>query len=150
MTAVVGAAGWARELAALAARVGPRFSPAEPRLRALAYLRGQLAPLERKNGWHLAEAAGDATPHGVQDFLARMRWDAEAVRDDRRAYVVEHLGDPDAVLVLDETGFLKKGDKSAGVQRQYSGTAGRIGNCLDRKSTRLNSSHANIPDAVFC
>jgi SRSO17 transposase len=88
-----------------------------------------LAPLERKNGWQLAEAAGDTTPDGVQDFLARMRWDAEAVRDDLRAYVVEHLGDPDAVLVLDETGFLKKGAKSAGVQRQYSGTAGRIENC---------------------
>jgi SRSO17 transposase len=65
----------------------------------------------------------------VQDFLSRMRWDADAVRDDLRAYVVEHLGDADAVLVLDETGFLKKGDKSAGVQRQYSGTAGRIENC---------------------
>ena len=88
-----------------------------------------LAPLERKNGWQLAEAAGDATPDGVQDFLSRMRWDADAVRDDLRAYVVEHLGDQDAVLVLDETGFLKKGEKSAGVQRQYSGTAGRIENC---------------------
>src|SRR5215207_3311248 len=68
------------------------------------------------------------SPDGVQDFLARMHWDADAVRDDLRAYVVEHLGDPDAVLVLDETGFLKKGDKSAGVKRQYSGTAGRIEN----------------------
>ena len=65
--------------------------------------------MERKNGWQLAEAAGDRTPDGVQDFLARMRWDADAVRDDLRAYVVEHLGDPDAVLVLDETGFVKKG-----------------------------------------
>ena len=70
-----------------------------------------------------------ASPDGVQDFLSRMHWDADAVRDDLRAYVVEHLGDPDAVLVLDETGFLKKGDKSAGVKRQYSGTAGRIENC---------------------
>jgi SRSO17 transposase len=68
------------------------------------------------------------TPDGVQDFLARMHWDAEAVRDNLQAYVVEHLGDPDAVLVLDETGFVKKGSKSAGVKRQYSGTAGRIGN----------------------
>jgi SRSO17 transposase len=113
----------------LAARIAPRFTRTEPRRRALAYLRGLLAPLERKNGWQLAEAAGDATPDGVQDFLSRMRWDADAVRDDLRAYVVEHLGDPEAVLVLDETGFLKKGDKSAGVQRQYSGTAGRIENC---------------------
>ena len=93
------------------------------------YLRGLIAPIERKNGWQLAEAAGDASPDGMQDFLARMRWDADAVRDDLRAYVVEHLGDAGAVLVLDETGFLKKGAKSAGVQRQYSGTAGRIENC---------------------
>lgn len=85
--------------------------------------------MERKNGWQLAEAAGDRTPDGVQDFLGRMRWDAEAVRDDLRAYVVEHLGDPGAVLVLDETGFVKKGTHSAGVQRQYSGTAGRVENC---------------------
>ena len=85
--------------------------------------------MERKNGWQLAEAAGDARPDGMQDFLARMRWDADAVRDDLRSYVVEHLGDPGAVLVLDETGFVKKGTKSAGVQRQYSGTAGRIENC---------------------
>src|ERR687897_2405758 len=129
MTAIGTAEGWARDLDALAARIAPRFVRAEPRRRALAYLRGLLLPLERKNGWQLAEAAGDATPDGVQDFLSRMRWDADAVRDDLRAYVVEHLGDPDAVLVLDETGFLKKGDKSAGVKRQYSGTAGRIESC---------------------
>jgi SRSO17 transposase len=129
MTTVGTAEGWSRELDALAARIAPRFVRAEPRRRALAYLRGLLLPLERKNGWQLAEAAGDATPDGVQDFLARMHWDADAVRDDLRAYVVEQLGEPDAVLVLDETGFLKKGDKSAGVQRQYSGTAGRIENC---------------------
>src|ERR671939_1005215 len=129
MTVVGTAEGWSRELDALAARIAPRFSRAEPRRRALAYLRGLLLPVERKNGWQLAEAAGDVTPDGVQDFLARMRWDADAVRDDLRAYVVEHLGDPDAVLVLDETGFLKKGDRSVGVQRQYSGTAGRVENC---------------------
>jgi SRSO17 transposase len=121
--------GWARGLDALAARIGARFGRVEPRRRARAYLRGLLAPVERKNGWQLAEAAGDRTPDGVQDFLARMRWDAEAVRDDLRAYVVEHLGDPAAVLVLDETGFVKKGTRSVGVQRQYSGTAGRIENC---------------------
>src|ERR687893_896089 len=120
---------WADQLDDLVARIAPRFGRSEPRRRARAYLQGLLSPLERKNGWHLAEAAGDASPDGVQDFLARMHWDADAVRDDLRAYVVEHLGDPDAVLVLDETGFLKKGDKSAGVKRQYSGTAGRIENC---------------------
>jgi SRSO17 transposase len=129
MPTIEGAESWARGLEELAQRIAPRFVRAKPRRRALAYLRGLLAPLERKNGWQLAEAAGDATPDGVQDFLARMHWDADAVRDDLRVYVVEHLGDPDAVLVLDETGFLKKGDKSAGVQRQYSGTAGRIENC---------------------
>src|ERR671929_1920821 len=123
------AARWARGLDEVVGRIAPRFARAEPRRRASAYLRGLLAPVERKNGWQLAEAAGDPTPDGVQDFLSRMRWDADAVRDDLRAYVVEHLGDPDAVLVLDETGFLKKGDKSAGVKRQYSGTAGRIENC---------------------
>jgi SRSO17 transposase len=129
MTSVTEAAGWAQGLDELAGRLAPRFGRVEPRRRALAYLRGLLAPVERKNGWQLAEAAGDRTPDGMQDLLSRMRWDAEAVRDDLRAYVVEHLGDPGAVLVLDETGFVKKGEKSAGVQRQYSGTAGRVENC---------------------
>ena len=129
MTDVNEAKGWARALDELMGRLGPRFGRVEPRRRALAYLRGLLAPVERKNGWQLAEAAGDRTPDGMQDFLGRMRWDADAVRDDLRAYVVEHLGDPGAVLVLDEAGFVKKGTKSAGVQRQYSGTAGRVENC---------------------
>ena len=129
MTALKDTAAWAAELERLGARLAPRFARVEPRRRLLAYLRGLLAPVERKNGWQLAEAAGDATPDGMQDFLARMRWDADKVRDDLRSYVVEHLGDPGAVLVLDETGFVKKGTKSVGVQRQYSGTAGRIENC---------------------
>src|SRR5436305_11551497 len=120
---------WADGLEALHARVGRRFARAEPRRRALAYLRGLLSPVERKNGWQLAELAGEPTPDGMHHLLARADWDAEAVRDDLRAYVVEHLGDPAAVLVIDETGFLKKGPKSVGVQRQYSGTAGRIENC---------------------
>ena len=120
--------GWAGGLEAVLERIAPRFARAEPRRRAAAYLRGLLAPVERKNGWQLAEAAGDATPDGVQDFLSRAQWDADAVRDDLHAYVAEHLGDPGAVLVLDETGFVKKGAKSAGVGRQYSGTAGRIEN----------------------
>ena len=120
---------WAAEFETLTTRLAPRFGRREPRQRAVAYLRGLLSPIQRKNGWQLAEAAGDRTPDGVQDFLARMRWDADLVRDDLRAYVVQHLGDEQAVLVLDETGFLKKGTKSAGVHRQYSGTAGRIENC---------------------
>ena len=82
-----------------------------------------------RNGWQLAEQAGDATPDGVQRLLSTYRWDANLVRDDLRSYVIEHLGDEDGVLVVDETGFLKKGNKSVGVQRQYSGTAGRIENC---------------------
>ena len=120
---------WAAGLEGLHARIAPRFARPEPRRRALAYLRGLLSPVERKNGWQLAEEAGEATPDGMQRLLATADWDADAVRDDLRAYVVEHLGDADAVLVVDETGFLKKGEKSAGVQRQYSGTAGRIENC---------------------
>src|SRR4051812_7336422 len=120
---------WARGLDGLVERIAPRFRRVEPRRRVRAYLEGLLCPVERKNGWQLAENAGDRTPDGVQDFLARMRGDADQVRDDLRGYVVAQLGDADAVLVLDETGFVKKGSKSVGVQRQYSGTAGRIENC---------------------
>src|SRR5919202_7048061 len=122
-------AAWGRGLSAMHACIAPRFGRAEPRRRALAYLRGLTSPLERKNGWQLAEQAGERTPDGMQRLLATADWDADQVRDDLRGYVVEHLGEPDAVLVIDETGFLKKGTKSVGVQRQYSGTAGRIENC---------------------
>ena len=120
---------WAEGLDGVVDRIALRFGRAEPRRRARAYLRGLLAPIERKNGWQLAEAVGDATPDGVQDFLSRVQWDADTVRDDLQGYVIQHLGDADGVAVLDETGFLKKGTKSAGVQRHYSGTAGRIENC---------------------
>jgi len=119
---------WASELDRVWRRLWPRFARAEMRQRSRRYLIGLLGSAERKNGWQLAEATGEATPHGMQELLHRAVWDADAVRDDLRAYVVEHLGDPTAVLVVDETGFLKKGTKSAGVQRQYSGTAGRIEN----------------------
>lgn len=110
-------------------RLRPRFARAEMRVRCRRYLHGLLSATRRKNGWQLAEAVGERTPHGMQELLNRAVWDADAVRDDLRAYVVEHLGNPEAVLVIDETGFLKKGAKSVGVQRQYSGTAGRIENC---------------------
>ena len=120
---------WADGIERVHECIAGRFRRPEPRRRALAYLRGLLSPVERKNGWQLAEQAGDATPDGVQRLLYNYRWDADQVRDDLRDYVVEHLGDADGVLAVDETGFLKKGDKSAGVQRQYSGTAGRIENC---------------------
>jgi SRSO17 transposase len=109
-------------------RVAARFCRVEPRRRARAFVLGLLADLPRKNCWTIAELAGDATPDGMQHLLERARWDADAVRDDLRDYVVEHLGGADAVLVVDETGDLKKGAGSAGVQRQYTGTAGRVEN----------------------
>ena len=120
---------WTLWLTEVERRLMPRFPRREARRRAWAYSRGLLSPVERKNGWQLAEVNGDATPYGVQHLLGRARWDDEAVRDDLRAYWVEHLGEPQAVLVIDETGFLKKGQQSAGVARHYSGTAGRIENC---------------------
>ena len=120
---------WAREIERVYQRLRPHFARAEPRHRVLTYLQGLLSDAKRKNGWQLAESAGDATPYAMQHLLNGAAWDAAAVRDELRAYVVEHLGDPSAVLVIDETGFLKKGDRSVGVQRQYSGTAGRIENC---------------------
>src|ERR1051325_1370250 len=129
MVATDEAVDWARALDGLVERIAPRFRRVEPRRRVRAYLEGLLCPVERKNGWQLAENAGDRTPDGVQDFLSRMLWDADQVRDDLRGYVVAQLGDAEALLVLDETGFVKKGSKSVGVQRQYSGTAGRIENC---------------------
>jgi len=109
-------------------RAGRHFRRPEPRRRARAFVVGLLAPLPRKNCWTIAEQAGDATPDGMQHLLARARWDADGVRDEVRGFVVEHLGDPQAVLVADETGDLKKGSLTAGVQRQYTGTAGRIEN----------------------
>jgi SRSO17 transposase len=109
-------------------RVGSRFLRVEPRRRARAFVLGLLAELPRKNCWTIAEYAGDATPDGMQHLLARARWDADGVRDDLRGYVTEYLGDPDAVLVVDQTGDLKKGTRTAAVQRQYTGTAGRIEN----------------------
>ena len=120
---------WADGIEGMHQRIAERFRRPEPRRRVLDYLRGLLSPVERKNGWQLAEHVGDATPAGVQRLLSQYRWDADLVRDDLKSYVVDHLADADAVLVVDETGFLKKGDKSVGVQRQYSGTAGRIENC---------------------
>jgi SRSO17 transposase len=119
---------WAAEVQVVGERIGRRFGRREPRQRAVAYLRGLLSDTERKNGWQLAEYLGEATPDGVQHLLARADWDADAVRDDLVGYVHEHLGDPGGVLIADETGFVKKGTKSCGVARQYTGTAGRIEN----------------------
>lgn len=120
---------WQHDLEQLHQQIAPRFRRAEPRRRALGYLRGLLSPCDRKNGWQLAELLGEATPDGVQRLLNAAGWDADAVRDDLRIYAVKHLGSQDAVLIVDETGFLKKGTHSVGVKRQYSGTAGRVENC---------------------
>src|SRR5437763_12564895 len=120
---------WADELTSVGERIGGHFARSGPRRRALGYIQGLLSATERKNGWQLAEHLGDPTPDGVQHLLARAGWDADAVRDDLLGYVGEHLGHPDGVLVVDETGFLKKGAKSCGVARRYSGTAGRVEDC---------------------
>src|ERR671914_355242 len=116
-------------LADMERRLAPYFARSESRQRALAYLRGLLSPAGRKNSWQLAEVSGEATPYGFQHLLGRADWQADAVRDELRHYLIQHVRDPAAVLVIDETGFVKKGHHSAGVARQYSGTAGRIENC---------------------
>src|SRR3954463_13724034 len=118
MTTLVEVEGWAGALEKLVAGLGRRVCREAGLRRALSYLRGLLAPLERKNGWRLAEAAGDVSPAAMQDFLTRTRWDAEAVRDDLQDYVVEHLGAEKAVLVLDESGFDKKGSCPEGLKSQ--------------------------------
>ena len=115
----------AEALAKMHERIAPRFRRAEVRSRARRFLEGLLAPVERKNGWQLAEELGEHGPRGVQRLLGEAAWDEDAVRDDLRSYVSEHLGEENGILVVDETGFIKKGKKSAGVARQYSGTAGR-------------------------
>jgi SRSO17 transposase len=119
---------WLGTLDELMTRTGSRFRRVEPRRRARAFVLGVLAELPRKNCRTIAEHAGDPSPDGMQHLLARAKWDADGVRDDVRGYVIEHLGDPGAVLVIDETGDVKKGTATPGVQRQYTGTAGRIEN----------------------
>lgn len=119
---------WSQELLNVHSRLARLFKRPEPKARVLGYLQGLLSNIERKNSWQLAEFIGDASPDGVQHLLERAHWDAQLARDILRDYVIEHLGDEDAVLIVDETGFLKKGRHSAGVKRQYSGTAGRIEN----------------------
>jgi len=122
-------AGWRGGLEALHARIAGRFKRAEVRARVRRYVAALLERVDRKNGWQMAEQLGESGPQGVQRLLNTARWDADGVRDDLRAYVVEHLGDAEGVLLIDESGFLKKGTKSVGVKRQYSGTAGRVENC---------------------
>jgi SRSO17 transposase len=126
--ASVDPARWPEIFDELMGRIAGRFGRVEPRRRARAFVLGLLSGLPRKNCWSIAEYAGDQTPGGMQHLLGRARWDADAVRDDLRAYLTERLGDPGAVLVVDETGDVKKGTATAGVQRQYTGTAGRTEN----------------------
>jgi len=119
---------WGQQLDSVVHRIASRFARSEARRRVRAYLIGLLGPVQRKNSWQLAEQVGDESPDAVRHLLGRPHWDPDEVRDDLRAYAVGAPGDPDAVLTLDETGSLKKGKHSAGVARQYAGTAGRIGN----------------------
>src|SRR5215470_14514400 len=120
---------WDTAFAAFHARFAPFFYRREVRERSARYLRGLLGPVERKNGWQLAEAVGETDPQGMQRLLYAARWDADAVRDELIRFVAEAFGDADGIFVVDETGFLKKGAKSVGVQRQYTGTAGKTENC---------------------
>ena len=120
---------WVDAVAELHGRIAHRFARSEVRERARRYLVGLLERVERKNSWQLAEAIGEVGPRGVQRLLSAATWDADAVRDDLRTYVIDHLGDPaSGVLVIDDTGFVKKGDKSCGVGRQYTGTVGDAAN----------------------
>lgn len=132
---------WADELTLLCRRIGPRFTRAEPRRQAAVYLKGLFSPIPRKNSWQLAEIAGEKTPDGTQRLLNTAVWDVDGVRDDLGDYVVEYMGDPKATLIIDESGFLKKGSKSVGVKRQYSGTAGKVENCQIGVFLSYSSQH---------
>jgi hypothetical protein len=141
---------WAAGLDALHARIAGRFARAEPRRRVLAYLRGLLGNVGRKNGWQLAEYAGERTPDGMQRLLATADWDPDRVRDDLRAYVVEHLGDPAAVLVVDETGFLKKGTTSVGSSASTPARPARSTTASSASSSPMPAPGAGVhrPGAV--
>jgi SRSO17 transposase len=120
---------WGGELQVLHNRLSSYFAGSEARDRAIEYVQGLLSEVKRKNSWQLAEQAGEATPDGMQRLLSSAVWDADAVRDELQRYVIEYMAEADGILVVDETGFLKQGTHSAGVKRQYSGTAGRVANC---------------------
>ena len=150
-----GVLAWREELGALEARLGGLFVRAEPRRQAGLYLEGLLSAAKRKNGWQLAEQIGDARPWRTQRVLSHVLWDQDAARDLCRDYVLEHLGAADGVLIVDETGFLKKGEHSVGVARQYSGTAGRIENaqigvflaCASGKGHALIDRELYLPES---
>lgn len=130
------ATAWDQELTQLHGRIAPQFARSEPRERALGYLRGLLSELKRKNGWQMAEALGEATPYGTQRLLNGSQWSADAVRDDLREYAVEHLGSPDGVLIIDETGFIKKGTESVG--------AGTPVHRYDRQNRQLSDRRLSL------
>jgi SRSO17 transposase len=134
---------WTAAFNRLGQQIRSSFIRREAHQQALRYMQGLMSPVERKNGWQVAEEVGQATPYAMQHLLDRAKWDCAGVRDALRAYIREALATPDAVLVIDETGFLKKGRKSIGVQRQYSGTAGRIENCQIGLFLSYASSHGH-------
>ncbi len=131
-------AAWDAGFKDICARAGPLFYRTDSRAHAVRYLRGLLAPLERKNGWTIAEYAGLREPKALQRFLNLTPWDSDRLRDLVRDYVMEHFADPRGVLIADPTGFAKKGRKSAGVQRQYSGT-------LDASKTARSARSSPTP-----
>ncbi len=142
---------WWTAYGAVIDRIAPRFARYEPLRHAGGLMLGMLSGLDRKNCWTIAEHRGDLTPDGLQHLLSRAKWDADAVRDDLRGYVIDAFGEPDAVLVVDETGDLKKGTHSVGVQRQYTGTAGRIENAQVAVSLTYAArrGHALIDRALY-
>jgi SRSO17 transposase len=135
---------WGQQLDSVVQRISSRFARSEARTRVRAYLIGLLGPVQRKNAWQLAEQVGDDSPYAVQHLLGRSDWEPDEVRDDLRSYAIEALGDDEAVLILDETGFLKKGRHSAGVARQYTGTAGRIENAQVGVFLAYASRHGTV------
>ncbi len=147
---------WEEELTGLKARLAPVFRRSDVAASAGAFIDGLLSGISRKTGWQMAEQAGLSRPYRMQSLLGRSSWDAEALRDRVRREAVASLGDPSAVLVVDETGFLKKGEHSVGVARQYSGTAGRIENCqigvflayASRFGQALIDRRLYLPDAL--
>jgi SRSO17 transposase len=150
----VALAGWRNELEQVQDRLGELFVRPEPRQQAGFYLEALLSSAERKNGWQLAEQIGDARPWRTQRVLSDAVWSQDRARALCRSYVIEHLGAPDGVLVVDETGFLKKGTQSVGVARQYTGTAGRIENsdvcCQYLEETGFTSALRGDPDRSRC
>jgi len=144
---------WTAAFNRVSQQIRPYFVRTESHQRALAYLQGLMSQASRKNGWQVAEEMGETTPYAMQHLLDRARWDGDRVRDELRVYVQETLASPHAVLVIDETGFLKKGCKSAGVQRQYSGSASRIENCqigVFRGCRQLAWTHVAGPLNCIC